>query len=61
MEPGAQEGEFAVCVMQETPPRETHIALVVRADVLIEVLAFPEAGLDKKDVLDVAASIPKAE
>ena len=61
IEPGKVEGELLVCALVETPTRDAHTVLVATGDVLVEVLAFPESGLSKDQMLDVALSLAEAE
>jgi hypothetical protein len=59
-EPGAG-GEWWICKVPEEPPRNSHTVMLTRGEVLIEVVAFPEAGVSKEDILRLAQSFVEAE
>jgi hypothetical protein len=61
VEPTSREGEFNVCRVPETPERNLHTVLLVRGQILIEVLAFGEGGVSKEEVITLAGSFAEAE
>jgi len=60
-EPGASDDEWWICKVPEEPPRNSHTVVLTRGQVLIEVVAFPEAGVSKEDILRLAQSFVEAE
>ena len=60
-EPGAVEGRILVCSVEEAPARDAHTVLVAIGDVLVEMLAFPESGVSKEEMLALANSLAEAE
>ncbi len=60
-QPGASEGEWSVCKVPENPPRDAHTVMLTRGNVLIEVVAFPEAGVSKEEILRLADSLMEAK
>ena len=60
-QPAASEGEWSVCRVPESPPRNAHTVMLTRGHVLIEVLAFPEAGVSREEILRLAESFVEAK
>jgi len=59
--PGIREGQWMVCKVPESPPRDAHTVMLTKGHVLIEVVAFPEAGVSRQEILRLAESFVEAQ
>lgn len=58
---GPQADLFLVCRDEASPHAETHSVVMARDGILIEVLAFPEAGVDREELLLLLESLRPAD
>ena len=61
LQPSGEYGAFLLCKIDEVPARRSHTVLVSRGSVLIQILAFPESGVTKDEILAAADSLTQAE
>jgi hypothetical protein len=61
LDEGVAAGEWLACKVEETPQRDFHTVLLTRGHVLIEVVAFPEAGVSREDIIRLAGSFAEAQ
>ena len=53
--------EQSLCRDTTAPPRDIHNIIAVRGNTLIEVIAFPEVGISKDEIIELAKSLRPAE
>jgi hypothetical protein len=61
IEMGESETDWLVCKVDEVPARDSHTVFLTRGHVLIEVVAFADAGVSGEEVIRLAGSFVEAK
>jgi len=54
---GSSLNEWLACAQKGPTDRDVHVLFLIRGNLLIQIKAFPEAGITREQILEVAASL----